>query len=282
MLIKEHFPISNFTTFQNKGVIPCFNVLETIDEVVEFMKDPPIFMMVGKGSNIVINPEGNVRTIMQISPYLSKEIIENTFLTVGSGMSITRCLSLCQKYGLSGLEFAAGVPASIGGMVAMNFGCWGIEVGNIVSRVRVVKKGGAIQWLTSKECQFGYRTSIFQSQNWVVTDVQFCLSKSTPEDIQASIKASIKQRLNKQPLRDKTFGSIFKNPPGQHVGKLLEDLGYKGKQFQNVQLSRKHANFLLNTGKATFQDVKSVIVTIQEEVITQTGIHLKPEVHLVT
>ncbi len=183
--------------------------------------------------------------------------------------------------GLSGLEFAAGVPASLGGMVAMNFGCWGTAMSDIVVAVQIVDERGAVRWISASEAEFTYRNSVFHSKKWIVIAAELALTSKDPADIRAAVNRNIQTRLDKQPLRDRTFGSIFKNPRGHFAGQLIEQCGLRGHCWGDIQLSDRHGNFMLNMGNASFLDAVSVIRTIQSIVRSQTGINLEPEVQLI-
>lgn len=235
----------------------------------------------GKGSNTLISDTAEVPTFIQISPTFSSPTVEGTLLRVSAGVTVHKLMTLLQEYGLSGLEFSAGVPASVGGMVAMNFGCWGQEISQILVKARVLTETGEDLWLTQSDLQFGYRTSLLQQKKWICLEAIFSCKADDKTTIKTRILDNIQTRITKQPLKAKTFGSVFKNPPGDYAAALLEAAGFKGKQIGEVQFSDKHANFLVNTNHATFQEALAMIELAQKTVSAQKGILLEPEVKLV-
>jgi UDP-N-acetylmuramate dehydrogenase len=190
-------------------------------------------------------------------------------------------MKLLLTHELTGLEFSAGVPASVGGMIAMNFGCWGQEICDDVLRIKIVTPEGESRWISKDEAQFGYRSSIFQQEPWIITQVQFQLKKAKPEDIKTKQLDNIALRLEKQPLREKTFGSTFKNPEGHFAGQLIEDAGYKGVPKGAVMFSPRHANFLVNQGGGTFAAAVELISEVQNSVWEKNKIKLETEVKII-
>jgi UDP-N-acetylmuramate dehydrogenase len=280
MIIKTQVPLQQLLSFQPAGELPELKVFEHLEELTTYLKTSPQFRVLGKGSNTVIDPTAIQEDIIQIHADMTAPVIDGNSVTVSAGTPLTRLLSLCQKQGLSGLEFAAGVPASVGGMVAMNFGCWGFEVCQFCTAVRVIKPGCDPEWLSAQEMAWSYRSSILLSQPWVAIEAKFLLIPEDPAVIQETLKNRIQTRLEKQPLRGKTFGSVFKNPEGHFAGALIEKMGLKGKSFGSVKWSEKHANFLENEGPGRYQDVVLAIQTTQQKVLSETGVSLQTEVQL--
>ncbi len=191
-------------------------------------------------------------------------------------------LSICQRNGLSGLEFCAGVPATVGGMVTMNFGCWGESLSDWIERVCILTEQGQERWLENKEMEFGYRSSLIQRKPWIVLEAFFRYNVSSSETVKTRIREYAKKRIMHQPLKEKTFGSVFKNPLNHYAGKLLEELGYKGKEQGHCKLSDRHANFLVNCGNASFEEAKTYLEAIQAHVKREKNINLELEVRLVS
>lgn len=192
-----------------------------------------------------------------------------------------RLQDAAMSVGLSGLEFAAGVPASLGGMIAMNFGCWGHAISDLVVAVAIIDESGIYRWISAAEAQFAYRNSIFHHNKWMVMAAELAFTPKDPQDIRAAVTQNIQTRLAKQPLRDRTFGSTFKNPDGLFAGALIEQCGLRGHRWGDVQLSDRHANFMLNVGEATFDAAVAAITDIQSIVKSQTGVTLETEVQLI-
>ena len=207
--------------------------------------------------------------------------VDGMRLRIPAGTTVHKLMKILQDKGLSGLEFSAGVPASVGGMIAMNFGCWGQDISQILVKARVLTETGEDRWLSNPELEFGYRTSLLQKNKWICLEAVFNCHLEDPSVIKEKILQNIQTRIEKQPLKGKTFGSVFKNPPGFHAAALLEELGFKGKTINHVQFSDKHANFLVNMGDATFPDALAMIQLAQNTVSAKKGILLKPEVKIV-
>lgn len=280
MMIKENVPLSQLLSFQPAGELSQLKIFQEVAELTTYLKTNPKFRVLGKGSNTVLDPQTIEEEIIQISAEMTPSIVEGNTVTVSAGTPLTRLLSLCQKNGLTGLEFAAGVPASVGGMVAMNFGCWGHEICQYCTEVRVIKPGFEPEWISANDLEWSYRSSIFLHQPWVAIEARFVLKPEDPTVIQETLKNRIQSRLDKQPLRGKTFGSVFKNPEGHFAGALIEKIGFKGRSFNGVKWSEKHANFLENEGEGTYKDVVHAIQSAQAKVLAETGVTLETEVQL--
>jgi UDP-N-acetylmuramate dehydrogenase len=256
-------------------------ILETIADIQEYFTNNEDYVVIGKGSNIVLNNNGVYGDVVKISSDLFPISCTSTLLEAGAGIAVNELMKACQVEGLSGLEFMAGVPASVGGMVAMNFGCWGDDISQKLQSVLAIDSRGDLFELDADMCQFSYRDSLFQHQGLIVLKATFNVSKSSREDVKQTINENIKKRLESQPLRGRTFGSIFKNPKGDFAARILDELGLKGYQKGAVSLSEQHANFMINNGDATFDDVMAFISEIQAIVKEKKGLMLEPEVKLI-
>ncbi len=281
ILTKPKVPISRLSTFQNEGVVPQVVVIESDKDLALLgTLDSPYFVL-GKGSNTVINPDGKYQTFIQVSPDYQPPIATGNTVHVGAGIGVKAFLDFCIAQGLSGMEFAAGVPASIGGMTVMNFGCWGDEMADRIVTVQLWHPHRGILWLDKTEMAFGYRSSVLQSMpGSIVLSVTLSLQVDNSEAIRERVHHYVKSRSDKQPIREKTFGSTFKNPPGHFAAALIESVGLKGQAFGGLKISEKHANFLVNTGNATFSDLTNCLRTAQEKVLAAHGIALELEVKL--
>ena len=281
ILRKVSVPISQLTTFQSQGVVQEVQVFQTLDALKAFIKSKVPYYILGKGSNTLISPDTSIHKFIQISLEMFPVSVEGNRLRVCAGTTVHKLMGILQEKGLTGLEFSAGVPASIGGMVAMNFGCWGQDISQILVKARILTETGDDKWVSNLELGFGYRTSILQKNKWICLEAEFACQAEDPAIIKQTILQNIQTRIEKQPLKGKTFGSVFKNPPGFHAAALLEELGFKGKTINHVQFSEKHANFLINMGDAKFQDALAMIQLAQDTVSAQKGILLEPEVKIV-
>jgi len=276
--VKSNVLLAEITTFGNKGSLPQIWAIDTIEALRLFVQQHPDLFVLGKGSNTLINPTQAKRPIVRLSKNLFPTSVSNDRLTVGAGVTVNRLMQLLQKNKLSGLEFTAGVPATIGGMICMNFGCWGTEISDLTEQVYIMDRRGKDFWLPSKDLGFGYRQSEIQAQSWIVLAAEFRLEESTTAIVRNRIQKTIQTRLAKQPLRARTFGSVFKNPNGAYAGQLIEQLGYKGQKFGSVMMSDTHANFMVNLDQATYADAKALIHQIQKDAKNLLGIELELEV----
>ncbi len=174
----------------------------------------------------------------------------------------------------------AGVPASVGGMIAMNFGCWNKEMKDIIKSVDVFIPEKGFRTLSNKECKFGYRTSIFQHHSWIILKATFKIKEEKNSVIKNTIKSYVKSRLEKQPIRTMTFGSVFKNPQSNSAAYLIEKSGLKGYQKNNIKISNHHANFMENISNGTAQNAIDMISYIKNKIFILYKINLIPEVSI--
>lgn len=282
MIESENVPISRLTTFQNSGTVKRVVVVEELEELRHFLTANSSFSVLGKGSNTLINHDTAIPVFLKISPDMVLPSFRDGVLEVSAGVSVHQLLSLCQLYGIGGLDFCAGVPAGVGGMVAMNFGCWGRCIADVVMDVTVMDGcSGKVCVYSSDECGFGYRTSRFQGSGDIIISARFKCVSENASVLKKRISDAVKKRLATQPLKGKTFGSIFKNPQGDFAAKLIEESGLKGKHFDQVSISDLHANFLINDGNASYNDAVESLETIRKLVLDKTGKTLELEVKLV-
>lgn len=273
--------LDRLVTFRLAGQVSSVVVGDTISKIQDCISQNPTVIILGKGSNTLINPRPDIPPILQISPQLIPPQIDGNRMIVSSGMTVNKVLALSIASGLSGLEFSAGVPASIGGMIAMNFGCWGQQISDCLVRVWVMDlTTGIMGWKDREMLKFGYRSSCFQHQNALLLGAEFALTPANPDRIRSTLYETVQKRLAKQPLRQPTFGSIFKNPPGQFAGQLIAAAGLKGARVGDAQISIKHANFMINVGKATYTDAIELIKRVRNQVRDHSGIDLELEVRL--
>ena len=235
-----------------------------------------------KHMHTLINDKSRTQTFVRLSSNILPIEVNGRILRLNAGYSVHQIMTVLQDVGLTGLEFSAGVPATLGGMVYMNFGCWGKSISEFIKRVRIMDYSGNEFWLNQSELEFGYRTSIFHKKNWIILEVELECVHAKTDEIKMLVRDNISERLSKQPLRDSTFGSVFKNPDGFYAAKLLDDLGFRGKLYNNnMKFSEKHANFLVNLGKASFKDVDKLINDVKSVVLDKSGIALDLEVRMV-
>ena len=284
--LKEGELLSNHTTFRIGGAAKYFAVPKNEEEIMEavdfaIVKDLPYYIL-GKGSNVLFADEGYPGVIIEIGAGMEKvERTGDTGIRAQAGVSLSALAAFAAREGLSGLEFAGGIPGTLGGAVTMNAGAYGGEMKNVIVSAKVMDEEGAVQELSCEELQLGYRTSIVQKKQFVVLEAEFLLKPGTTEEIQNTMKELNAKRREKQPLEYPSAGSTFKRPEGYFAGKLIEDAGLRGYRVGDAQVSEKHCGFVVNRGKATCAEVLQLIKDVQKEVKEQFGVQLEPEVRII-
>ncbi|MHB8171866.1 MAG: UDP-N-acetylmuramate dehydrogenase [Thermincolia bacterium] len=239
------------------------------------------WIVIGNGSNLLVKDGGIRGMVIQVLGGLSNLEIQGRHITAGAGVLLPRLARRAVEAGLGGLEFAAGIPAALGGAVAMNAGAHGSSLGDFVEKVIAVNDSGQRIELSREELGFAYRHSIIPSQQLIVTEINLVCPLGIREESEGIIQANLARRKETQPLNQPNGGSVFKNPPGQAAGRLIEEVGGKGLWVGDAEVSQRHANFIVNAGKATAQDVLTLIEQIQTLVLNQLGIQLELEVKVI-
>lgn len=284
--LKEGELLSNHTTFRIGGAAKYFAVPKNEEEIMEavdfaIVKDLPYYIL-GKGSNVLFADEGYPGVVIEIGAGMEKvERIGDTGIRAQAGVSLSALATFAAREGLSGLEFAGGIPGTLGGAVTMNAGAYGGEMKDVIVSAKVMDEEGAVQELSCEELQLGYRTSIVQKKQLVVLEAEFSLKPGETETIQNTMKELNAKRREKQPLEYPSAGSTFKRPEGYFAGKLIEDAGFRGYRVGDAQVSEKHCGFVVNRGKATCAEVLQLIEDVQKEVKEQFGVQLEPEVRII-
>ena len=238
------------------------------------------FRLFGRGSNVLFPDEG-LPGVTVISTGLAQSVWDSEWVTVGAGYSLARLSQEAADRGLTGLEFARGIPGTVGGAVVMNAGAHGGSIQDILEEVKILAPEGEVQRLAKEDIQFGYRECSLRDQAIVLEGV-FHLKPGDPDVIQATMSENLARRKAAQPLELPNAGSVFRNPPGGSAGRLIEEAGWKGKRLGGAQVSSKHANFIVNQGNATARDVLALIREIKKDVHHQFGVELKTEVRYIS
>lgn len=241
-------------------------------------------LVIGRGTNLLVPDEGLDRLVIDTSAGLNRleTGAENTQVTAEAGVPLARLADFSRKQGLGGLEFAHGIPGTVGGAMCMNAGAYGGEMAQVVGAVSLLDVEGGVRTLSRGEMEFGYRRSILTDHpDWVVLNAVFRLTPGDPAEIQANMEALMAKRKARQPLEWPSAGSTFKRPAGHFAGTLIDQCGLKGLTVGGAQVSEKHAGFVINRGGATFADVMGVITQVQKRVLVDTGVRLEPEVKIV-
>ena len=234
--------------------------------------------LVGNGSNLLVRDKGIRGLVIKLSNLFNSITVDGNVLTFGSGISLAMASKKAASLSLSGLEFAVGIPGTIGGAVYMNAGAYDGEMAKVVTSVRVMDREGKISELKASELAFAYRHTALQNSGLIVTSVTCVLQPDEADAIAAKMADFSQRRISKQPLELPSAGSMFKRPPGYFAGTLIDQTGLKGYTVGGAQVSTKHAGFVVNVGGATAQDVLQLISDVQSKVFAAHGVRLEPEV----
>ena len=234
--------------------------------------------LIGNGSNLLVRDKGIRGLVIKLSNIFSSITVDGNVLTFGSGISLAMASKKAASLSLSGLEFAVGIPGTIGGAVYMNAGAYDGEMAKVVTCVRVMDMQGKISELQASELDFAYRHTALQNSGLIVTSVTCVLQPDEADAIAAKMADFSQRRISKQPLELPSAGSMFKRPPGYFAGTLIDQTGLKGYTVGGAQVSTKHAGFVVNVGGATAQDVLQLISDVQSKVFAAHGVRLEPEV----
>lgn len=275
-------PMHKHTTFRVGGNADYFVVPRTwkeIQKVIAFCQKKNIpYYILGNGSNLLVSDSGYHGVIIQIYKEMNAiEIVEN-IMRVEAGALLSKVGSAALEAGLTGFEFAAGIPGTIGGAVVMNAGAYGGEMKDILLNVTVLTPEGDIKRLQKDELELGYRTSVIQTKNYIVLDAELGLEYGEKEVIRSKMNDLKTQRITKQPLEYPSAGSTFKRPEGYFAGKLIQDAGLRGFQVGGAQVSEKHCGFVINKDHATAADIVELMNKVAEKVREDFGVQLEPEV----
>ncbi len=277
----EDISLSKYTTYKCGGkALGMFypNDINDLIVILKYLKENKLkFKLLGKGSNVIFNNELYKGYIINLERFNSLEIYGRT-IRVGAGFSLPRLSIKASLLGLTDLEFASGIPGTIGGAIYMNAGAYNSDMKNIVKTVKVLTPDFTIKEMTNNECDFSYRESFFtKNKDYIVLEIVLELNYGDKEEIMSLINDRKNRRIASQPLDYPSAGSVFRNPEGDSAGRIIESLGLKGKCINDACVSNKHANFIINTGRATGEDIKKLIKLVQKEVKDKTGIELKIE-----
>lgn len=246
--------------------------------LLKYIKENNIkYKVIGRGSNLIFSSKLYDGVIIKLDEFDNLDI-EDTIVTVGAGYSIMKLAIEMTKKGLSGLEFATGIPGSVGGAVFMNAGAYNSDMGYIVSEVKVIDPNFNIVTLYNSDLDFHYRTSFLQKNpEYICIEAKLVLKHGDRKEMIEIIEDRKQRRLLTQPLEFPSAGSVFRNPDIAPAGKLIEDAGLKGKTIGGAMISKKHANFIINTGGATGEDIYNLINLVKNEIKKKTGVELKQE-----
>ncbi len=280
--VDEYVPLSKMTTLHIGGLAryvayPANDL--SLDGMLKIIQKEGVpFKLIGKGSNLLCSDDLYEGVIIRLDKHFDDFYIRDTRIVAQSGCSIIMLAYKAMEQGLTGLEFASGIPGTVGGTTFMNAGAYRSSVSEIIEGVFVYREG-RFEWMTSEECAFDYRTSIFQKHpDWIIVAVQYNLAKGDKKEIRELIDSRRARRMQSQPLEKRSAGSTFRNPDEMPAWKLIEGIGYRGKRIGDAAVSSKHVNFLINEDKATAKDFMKLVEEIQQEVKQKYDIELSMEV----
>ena len=278
-------PMSRHTSFQIGGPAEIFVQPATGDEVRQAIclaKEEQIpFFVVGNGSNLLVSDDGFRGMIVQIGRNLQEISVEDNVIYAQAGALLSRVARTALEHGLTGMEFAAGIPGSLGGAVAMNAGAYGGEMKDILTDVEVLTPDGEIKTLSLEELDLSYRHSCIFDEDYIVLSVHLQLEQGDKTVIRNRMDELARARREKQPLEYPSAGSTFKRPAGYFAGALIQDAGLKGYTVGGAQVSEKHSGFVVNRGGATAEEVLFLIKQVQKKVKSRFGVTMEPEVRMV-
>ncbi|AEV67806.1 UDP-N-acetylmuramate dehydrogenase [Acetivibrio clariflavus] len=283
--VKVDEPMRNHTSFKIGGpadflVTPCS--VQSLCEVIKLCKKEnlPIFIM-GNGTNLLVSDKGIRGVVVKIYDNLNWYVVKENCIEAYGGILLSKLSDIALENELTGLEFASGIPGTLGGAVAMNAGAYGGEMKDVVVETEFIDKDGNLKKIKGEEHQFGYRTSFIQKQSAVAVKSVIKLKKGERAAIKALIDDLTARRQDKQPLEMPSAGSVFKRPEGYFAGKLIEDCGLRGFSIGGAQVSEKHCGFIVNKGNATSKDILDLIRHIQKTVREKFGVELQTEIKIV-
>lgn len=278
-------PMKKYTTWKIGGPADCLLLPKDaadIAEALRFAKEEGIpCRVIGNGSNLLVLDGGIEGMVIRIGENMSSYTIDGTLLTAQSGCILARMARETAKQGFAGIEWAAGIPASMGGAAYMNAGAYGHCFYETLEAVEAVEQNGEIRRISAEELSSGYRHTSLMESGAVVTKVMVRLRHGDKEALMASVEETLRSRREKQPLDLPSAGSVFKNPEDSHAGYLVELSGLRGKRIGNAQVSEKHGNFIVNLGDCTAKDVLALIEEVRAEVKKQQGYDLETEVLMI-
>lgn len=270
------------TTFRIGGPADFFVMPKNAEElagVLRLCKEENIpYFILGNGSNLLVGDKGYRGVVIQLYKNFDGVEISGTTVRAKAGAMLIRVAKEAGKAGLTGLEFASGIPGTIGGAMVMNAGAYGGEMKDVVTEVTVLTKEGELKTFTGEQMNFRYRGSVVEDEGCIVLEAVMELRKGNSEDIQARMDELSVQRRTKQPIEYPSAGSTFKRPEGYFAGKLIQDANLRGYTVGGAQVSEKHCGFVINTGSATAADVMQLIQDVSDKVQAKFGVPLEPEV----
>ena len=283
--LKYNEPMKDHTSFRIGGEVEIMAFPKNREELAAVLKESRLLdvkpVILGAGTNVLAPDEGIAGIVICLKDCLDgMELLDETHIRVMGGVTMTRAAVFAANHGLAGLEFAHGIPGTVGGGVYMNAGAYGGEICQVAESVEVMDFSGNIRHLNNEEMHFSYRHSILEDEGGIVISTVFALTQGVTEEIRAKMKELMGKRSASQPLDLPSAGSAFKRPVGGYAAALIDQAGLKGYQVGGAAISTKHAGFAVNLGDASAEDVKNLLKNVSDLVYENSGIRLEPEVRI--
>lgn len=280
--VDKNVNLSKHTTYRVGGVAKAFVYPKNVSSLITLLKILNMnnikYKILGNGSNLLFSDDDFDGIIIKLDEFNDVSFLSNNRIRVGAGFSLMKLSLMAAKKGLAGLEFAAGIPGTIGGAIFMNAGAYKSDMGYVVQQVKVLTPDFRVITLENREMDFHYRTSYLQKNpKYICLEVVLKLVKGEREAIEEVIKERRNRRMESQPLEYPSAGSVFRNPEGYYAGQLIEELGYKGHRNGGAMVSSKHANFIINYDHATGREIRDLILEVHDKVLEKHGIDMKIE-----
>ena len=283
-IYRKNEPMKLHTTFRIGGPADVYAEPESAEELAELISvcegSGTPYLVIGHGSNLLVGDGGFRGTVICLGKAFGDIRVDGDCIEAQAGALLGTVANAALEHSLAGMEFASGIPGSVGGALVMNAGAYGGEIKDILESAEILETDGSRCVVTGEELELGYRTSNILPLGRTVLSARFRLAKGDPEEISAKMKDLNGRRKEKQPLEYPSAGSTFKRPEGYFAGKLIEDAGCKGLTVGGAQVSEKHAGFVINIGDATAEDVEELIRQVQKRVLDQSGVMLEPEIKM--
>ncbi|MEH6946261.1 UDP-N-acetylmuramate dehydrogenase [Bacillus sp. JJ634] len=284
VLVNE--PLANHTTMKMGGPADLFiepSSIQNLEKTMKIIRENNVpWRAIGRGSNLLVSDAGIEGALIKLGKGLDHLEINEAEIRVGAGYSLVSLSVQISKKGLAGLEFASGIPGSVGGSVYMNAGAHGSDMSEILEKAYVLFADGTLAWLSKEEMEFSYRTSILQKKRpGIVLEAIFQLTPGNREEIVAKMQSNKNYRKETQPYNLPCAGSIFRNPLPHYAGQLVQEAGLKGYSIGGAQISPMHGNFIVNTGNGKAADVLALIQYVKDTVFKQYGIMMETEVEII-
>jgi len=283
--ILERVSMRSYTSFRIGGLCELMvfpkNVQELLTVIGRCQEQKLPWRVMGAGTNLLVLDGGVEEVLVNLSKsFRQMRLSQDGQATAEAGLRLARLVKTCQVWGFSGLEFAAGIPGTVGGALVMNAGAMGADMAGVVEQAKgLLPEAGPFRW-SQKQLKFSYR-HLKRPDHAIFTEVSFVLQRRDPKKIRAKILQGLQERRQRQPLQFPSAGSVFKNPPGHYAGQLIEAAGLKGLRLGDAQVSGKHANFIVNRGRARSREVLALIEKIQQRVREHSGIKLELEIEVI-